>query len=75
MTGKQRAALPRLQDLRIRFVINSHAHPDHACANGELFGGGATIVCHRNIRSFFQTTDLVPPRQAAIPDRCATTMR
>lgn len=64
MTGKQLAALPRLEDSRIRFVINSHAHPDHACANGELFRGGAAIVGHSSIRKFFETSDAAPPRQA-----------
>jgi cyclase len=63
MLGKQRAALPRLGDSRIRFVINSHAHPDHACANGELFRQGAVIVGHSSVRKFFERSDAAPPRQ------------
>jgi cyclase len=63
MTGKQLTALPRLEDSRIRFVIDSHAHPDHACANGELFRKGATIVGHSGVRKFFETSDAAPPRQ------------
>lgn len=63
MLRKHRAALPRLKDSRIRFVINSHAHPDHACANGELFAEGATIVGHSSIRKFFETSDAAPPRR------------
>ena len=63
MLHKQRAALPQVGDSRIRFVIDSHAHPDHACANGELFRQGAVIVGHRNIRKFFETSDAAPPRQ------------
>ena len=63
MLRKQRAALPALQDSRVRFVINSHAHPDHACANGELFHEGAIIVGHRNIRTFFEESDAAPPRR------------
>lgn len=60
---KQRAALPSLQDSRIRFVIDSHAHPDHACANGELFDQGAIIVGQKNIQKFFDTDDWAPPRR------------
>ena len=56
MLRKQRAALPHLRDLRIRFVINSHAHGDHACANGELFEEGAIIVGHSSIRKFYETS-------------------
>ena len=52
MLRKQRAARPPLRDSRVRFVIDSHAHPDHACANGELFHGGAVIVGHSSIRIF-----------------------
>ena len=63
MTGKQLAALPRLEDSRIRFVINSHAHPDHACANGALFDEGAVIVGHSSIRKYYETSDSAPPRQ------------
>jgi glyoxylase-like metal-dependent hydrolase (beta-lactamase superfamily II) len=63
MLHKQRAALPQVGDSRIRFVIDSHAHPDHACANGELFRQGAIIVGHRNIRKYFETSDAAPPRQ------------
>ena len=63
MLTKQRAALPQTGDPRIRFIINSHAHPDHACANGELFRQGAVIVGHRNIGEYFETSDAAPPRQ------------
>lgn len=71
MLRKQRAALPRLQDRRIRFVISSHAHQDHACANGQLFNQGAIIVSHKNARSLFETSDWAPlrgPRNSAQVD-------
>ncbi|MEO8454619.1 MAG: MBL fold metallo-hydrolase [Sphingomicrobium sp.] len=54
MLDKERAALPRSRDSRLRFVIDSHAHPDHACANGEAFHQGAIIVGHDNVRKFFE---------------------
>lgn len=64
MLSKQRAALPSLRDSRIRFVINSHAHPDHACANGQLFNQGAIVAGHRNIRKYFEEAgEWAPPRR------------
>jgi cyclase len=63
MMRKQRAALPAMRDSRVRFVINSHAHPDHACANGALFDEGAVIVGHSSIRKYYETSDSAPPRQ------------
>jgi glyoxylase-like metal-dependent hydrolase (beta-lactamase superfamily II) len=63
MVGKERSALPGLRDPRVRIVIDSHAHSDHACANGELFAQGAIIVGHRNIKKFFDTDPWAPPRR------------
>lgn len=64
MLHKQRAALPQVGDSRIRFVIDSHAHPDHACANGELFRQGAVIVGHSSIPKYFEEAgEWAPPRQ------------
>ncbi len=63
LLAKERSALPGSGDSRIRFVIDSHAHPDHACANGEAFKQGAIIVGHANIKKFFDTDPSAPPRQ------------
>jgi glyoxylase-like metal-dependent hydrolase (beta-lactamase superfamily II) len=63
MLRKQRAALPAMRDSRVRFVIDSHAHPDHACANGALFDEGAVIVGHSSIGKYYETSDAAPPRQ------------
>jgi len=60
---KERSALPSMRDSRIRFVIDSHAHPDHACANGEAFSQGAIIVGSDNVRKFFETSDWAPARR------------
>ncbi len=37
------AAIRRLSPRPIRFVINTHAHPDHAGANEQLAGAGAPV--------------------------------
>ena len=68
--SKERAALPELRDSRVRFVIDSHAHPDHACANGTLFEEGAIVVGHRGIRNYFREAGeggLIPRRPGDTP--------
>lgn len=63
MIGKERGALPSMRDARIRIVIDSHGHPDHACANGELFKQGAIIVGHGSIRNYYETSKWAPRRR------------
>lgn len=63
MIRKERAALPSMRDSRVRFVIDSHGHPDHACANGELFKQGAIIVGHGNVREYYETSSWAPRRR------------
>ena len=52
MLRKERNALPGGGDSRVRIVINSHAHPDHACANSKLFDQGAIVVGHGSIEKY-----------------------
>ncbi len=52
MVGKERAALPDLKDPRVRLVVDSHGHFDHACANSQLFNDGAIIIGHGSIWNY-----------------------
>jgi cyclase len=45
------AAVAALTDKPIRFVVNSHWHPDHRGGNEALASGGAVVVAHENVRS------------------------
>lgn len=47
---KLTAAVAAITDKPIRFVVNSHWHPDHRGGNEALAGGGAVIVAHENVR-------------------------
>jgi glyoxylase-like metal-dependent hydrolase (beta-lactamase superfamily II) len=44
------AAIGALSDERVRFVINTHVHPDHMGGNANFAALGAAIVAHDNVR-------------------------
>lgn len=44
------AAIERLTDSPVNFVINTHAHGDHTGANANFVQSGATVVAHDNLR-------------------------
>ena len=47
---KLKAAVAAISTQPIRFVINSHWHPDHRGGNEALAGDGSVIVAHENVR-------------------------
>jgi len=60
LTTKLKAAVAALSKKPVRFVINTHCHPDHTGGNTVLGGGGAIIVAQDNVRkrlSVDQTTN------------------
>ena len=75
MGGKLTAAVARLTDKPIRYVVNTHAHADHFGANEAMAKAGAVIIAHDNLRkrmadgqyiaAFNQTIPPSPP--AALP--------
>lgn len=45
-----KAAVARITPKPIRFVVNTHWHPDHRGGNAALAQEGAVIVAHENVR-------------------------
>jgi glyoxylase-like metal-dependent hydrolase (beta-lactamase superfamily II) len=50
LSDKILAALAEISDQPVRFVINTHVHPDHTGGNEQMGGAGAVIVAHDNVR-------------------------
>jgi len=51
LTDKILAAISEFSDGEIRFLINTHIHPDHVGGNENLGRRGVAIVGHENIRT------------------------
>ena len=54
LTDKIVAAIKKVSDKDIRFLINTHIHPDHTGGNENFGKQGVIIVGHDNIRSRLQ---------------------
>jgi cyclase len=50
VSAAMKAAVTAISRKPIRFVVNTHWHPDHRGGNAALAGDGAVIVAHENVR-------------------------
>jgi glyoxylase-like metal-dependent hydrolase (beta-lactamase superfamily II) len=64
LAEKIRAALEKLTQMRLRFVLNTHHHGDHTGGNA-VFGETATIVAHNNVRKRLAANESL--RRMALP--------
>lgn len=60
LSEKILAAIRKLSDKPIRFVINTHWHRDHTGGNENMGRAGATIVAHENVRKRMSTQQSIP---------------
>lgn len=57
LAPKIKAALKGIADKPIKWVLNTHHHPDHTNGN-QVFGAEAPIVAHANVRKHLETTGI-----------------
>jgi glyoxylase-like metal-dependent hydrolase (beta-lactamase superfamily II) len=72
LTEKIRAAVAKISDRPIRFLLNTHFHGDHTGGNENLGKAGVLIVAHDNVRTRLSTEQFnaffnrkTPPAPAA----------
>ena len=75
LTDKIKAAITKISDKEIRYVINTHFHGDHTGGNENMGEGGTVIVAHDNVRQRLSAGSFVkafnmktgPAPKAALP--------
>ena len=52
------AAIRKITNLPIRFVVNTHYHLDHVNGNDVFAAAGAVIIAHKNAREWIRTENI-----------------
>ena len=69
MVPKIRAAVALLSDQPVKFVINTHLHPDHTGGNDSFGKNGAVIIAQENVRRILGTPRVDGQTKQAIDPR------
>ena len=67
VTKKIQAAIAELSSSPVRFVVNTHWHPDHAGGNENLGKAGAMLRAHENVRRRMSTEQFIVAQNRRIP--------
>jgi cyclase len=67
LTDKIRAAVAKLDEHPIRFVLNTHWHGDHTGGNENLGRTGAVLVAHENVRQRMSVEQLIEAFGRSVP--------
>lgn len=64
---KQLAAVRTISDGPIKYVVNTHVHPDHVGSNATFAKQGAVIIASENLKTEMLPNPNAPPRPAGAP--------
>jgi glyoxylase-like metal-dependent hydrolase (beta-lactamase superfamily II) len=67
LTEKIRAAIAKLTDKPVRFLINTHWHFDHTGGNENFGRAGSIIVAHENVRKRLSTDQFMKAFNRTVP--------
>lgn len=67
LTKKVQAAIAELTSHPVRFVVNTHWHPDHVGGNENLRKAGATLRAHENVGRRMNSEQFIVAQNRRIP--------
>jgi len=67
LTEKIKAAIGKISNKDIRFLINTHWHLDHVGGNENIGEAGAVIIAHENVRNRMSTDQFIEFFQKQFP--------
>ena len=69
LTDRILAAVRKVTDQPVRFVVNTHWHGDHTGGNENLGKAGAILVAHENVRRRLSTDQFMKEFNRSVPAR------
>jgi len=67
LSDKIRAAISKISDKQIKFLVNTHWHRDHTGGNEIFANSGAIIVAHENVRKRMSTQQFIKMFKRTVP--------
>ena len=67
LTEKILAAIAKITDQPVQYLINTHWHGDHVGGNENMANAGAVIVAHENVRKRMSTEQLLKAFSRTVP--------